>query len=296
MNLQKLSVFVTLVETRKMTETAAKLQLTAPTVSFHIRSLEKEYHMRLFRTNAGGYRLTSGGEVLYHYAKQLIQTNRAMERSMRDIREGMSGSIRLGASGVPAQLYMPDLIHRLTERYPRVKVSLDVKTAPEIEARLATQELDFGLVMETEHKQEELTYEELTSDKLVLAFSKEHHLKDKADWGIDDLHRETLLVHNLSSSTGHFSRTWLVEKEMEMEKIELDSVSTITKMLSFGKSVALISKRLIEKELNLSYKELHDSSLERRIFFVYHRDLWFSEPFRHFQELVREQAKVLDSR
>lgn len=212
---------------------------------------------------------------------------------MKDIKEGMSGSIRLGASGVPAQLYMPDLIHQLTERYPRVKVSLDVKTAPEIEARLAAQELDFGLVMETEQKQEELSYEELTSDKLVLAFSKEHRLKDKADWGIEDLHQETLLVHNLSSSTGHFSRTWLAEKEMEMEKMELDSVSTITKMLSFGKSVALISKRLIEKEPNLSYKELHDSTLERRIFFVHHRDLWFSEPFRHFQELVREQAKIL---
>lgn len=60
MNLQKLSIFVTLVETRKMSETAARLQLTAPTVSFHIRSLEKEYRMKLFRTNAGGYRLTSG--------------------------------------------------------------------------------------------------------------------------------------------------------------------------------------------------------------------------------------------
>jgi LysR family transcriptional regulator, transcriptional activator of the cysJI operon len=277
-----------------MTEAAARLQLTAPTVSFHIRSLEKEFDMRLFRTNAGGYRLTPGGEVLYHYAKQLIQTNQAMERSMKAIREGMAGSIHLGASGVPAQLYMPDLIHRLTEQYPRVKVSLDVKTAPEIEARLLTQELDFGLVMETEQKHEALLYEELTSDKLVLAFSNEHHLTAKTAWKIEDLYHETLLVHNLSSSTGHFSRTWLLEKDMEMEKIELDSVSTITKMLSFGKSVALISKRLIEKEVNLTYKELHDSSLERSIFFVYHRDLWISEPFRHFQMLVKELSEVLE--
>jgi LysR family transcriptional regulator, transcriptional activator of the cysJI operon len=49
-------------------------------------------------------------------------------------------------------------------------------------------------------------------------------------------------------------------------------------MLSFDKSVALISKRLIE---------LHDSSLERRIFFVNHRDLWIGELFRHFQMLVK---------
>lgn len=133
MNIQKLHVLISLVETRKMTDTANLLGLSTPTVSFHIKSLEEEYGIKLFRTNAGGYRLTDAGEMLYHYAKQLSQINDALEKSVEDYKNGENGSIKLGASGVPAQLFMPELIHQLAERYPRIKVSLDVKTAPEIE-------------------------------------------------------------------------------------------------------------------------------------------------------------------
>ncbi|SFL45414.1 transcriptional regulator, LysR family [Gracilibacillus orientalis] len=286
MNIQKLNVFITLVETRKMTDTAKLLGLSTPTVSFHVKSLEEDYDIKLFRTNAGGYRLTDGGEMLYHYAKQLSQTNSALEKSVEDYKNGEKGSIKLGASGVPAQLFMPELIHQLAERYPRIKVSLDVKTAPEIEKRLLLQELDCGLVMETGNKEADLVYEPITSDKIVLAFSKIHSFAGKTALAENDLYDQTLLVHRLSSSTGRFSKSWLQEKKLKMEMIQLDSVSTIIKMLSYGKAVALISKRLIEKEDHLSYIEFQNQDLERQIHFVYHRNLWISSPFRYFQELV----------
>ncbi|WP_208585589.1 LysR family transcriptional regulator [Gracilibacillus suaedae] len=286
MNIQKLHVLISLVETRKMTDTANLLGLSTPTVSFHIKSLEEEYGIKLFRTNAGGYRLTDAGEMLYHYAKQLSQINDALEKSVEDYKNGKNGSIKLGASGVPAQLFMPELIHQLAERYPRIKVSLDVKTAPEIEKKLLFQELDCGLVMETGNKEPDLVYEPITSDKIVLAFSKTHPFAGKEGLGESELSHQTLLVHRLSSSTGHFSKSWLQEQKLQMEMIQLDSVSTIIKMLSYGKTVALISKRLIEKEDHLAYIEFENPDLERQIHFVYHRNLWISGPFRYFQELV----------
>jgi len=49
-NIQKLNVFILLVETRKMTDTAKILGLSTPTVSFHIKSLEEDYGIKLFRT------------------------------------------------------------------------------------------------------------------------------------------------------------------------------------------------------------------------------------------------------
>lgn len=286
MNIQKLHVFISLVETRKMTDTANLLGISTPTVSFHIKSLEDGYGIKLFRTNAGGYRLTDAGEMLYHYAKQLSQINHALEKSVEDYKNGENGSIKLGASGVPTQLYMPELIHQLAERYPRIKVSLDVETAPEIEKRLLLQELDCGLVMETGNKEPDLVYEPITSDKIVLAFSKTHPFAGKTVLMKNDLFDQTLLVHRLSSSTGHFSKSWLQEKNFQMEMIQLDSVSTIIKMLSYGKAVALISKKLIEKEDQLAYIELQNQDLERQIYFVYHHNLWISRPFRYFQELV----------
>ncbi|WP_067841143.1 LysR family transcriptional regulator [Amphibacillus sediminis] len=297
MNIQKLNVFISLVETRKMTDTAKLLGLSTPTVSFHIKSLEDDYGIKLFRTNAGGYRLTDAGEMFYHYAKQLSQTNRALEKSVADYKNGEKGAIKLGASGVPAQLFMPELIHQLAERYPGIKVSLDVKTAPDIERRLLSQELDCGLVMETGNHEPDLIYEPITSDKIVLAFSKTHPFNGKTALAENDLSNQILLVHRLSSSTGHFSKSWLHENRLRIEMIQLDSVSTIIKMLSYGKAVALISKRLIEKDDHLSYIELQNQDLERQIRFVYHRHLWMSGPFQYFKELVlRLKEEVVDDK
>lgn len=270
-----------------MTETAHLLGLSTPTVSFHIKTLEEDYGIKIFRTNAGGYRLTEAGELLYYYAKQLSQINRTLEKSIEDYKNGEQGSIKLGASGVPAHLFMPELIHQLAERYPRIKVSLNVNTAPEIENSLLLQELDCALMMETGNKKSDLIYEPITTDKIVLAFSKTHLFAGKTTLAANDLYDQTLLVHRLSSSTGYFSKSWLYEKKLRMETIQLDSVSTITKMLSYGKAVALISKRLIEKEDNLSYIELQNQDLERQIYFVYHRNLWKSKPFQYFLKQVQ---------
>lgn len=286
MNIQKLKVFISLVETRKMKETAQLLQVSAPTVSFHMKSLEEDYGIKVFRTNAGGYRLTDAGELLYSYAKQLIQMNQLLEQSIEDYKKGENGSIKLGASGVPAHVFMPQLIHELAERYPKIKVSLDVQTAPEIENKLLSQELDCAFMMETAYPKEDLIYEPITKDKIVLAFSRKHLFAGKAALENEDLNQQILLVHRLSSSTGHFSNTWLHHMNLSMDTIKLDSVSTIMKMLSYGKTIALISRRLIEDQSDLTYMELPYQDLEREIHFVYHRNIWKSAAFRYFQERV----------
>ena len=67
MNHLKLQAFCLLVDFKKLAPVAKALGITPPTVSFHIRSIEEEYGVRLFRTNAGGYRLTEAGDKSFNY-------------------------------------------------------------------------------------------------------------------------------------------------------------------------------------------------------------------------------------
>ncbi len=179
MNNLKLQAFCLLVELKKLAPVAQVLGITAPTVSFHIRSIEEEYGIHLFRTNAGGYRLTEAGEGLYHYARQIVQLQKDMNRFVDNLLAGHIGSIRLGASGLPAHIFMPELIHQISTAYPEIRISLEVKTAPDIEKMVALQELDFGLIMETKQENAALVYETIGEDSLVLALSPRHELAAK---------------------------------------------------------------------------------------------------------------------
>ncbi|MGE7920426.1 LysR family transcriptional regulator [Viridibacillus sp. NPDC093762] len=268
----KLQAFCLLVNLKKLAPVAKELGITAPTVSFHIRSIEEEYGVRLFRTNAGGYRLTEAGEGLYHYARQIVQLQKDMNQFFENIIEGNLGSIRLGASGLPAHIFMPDIIDQISTAYPDIRISLEVKTAPEIEKKLILQELDFGLIMETKQEDPTLIYETIGEDSLVLALSPTHELATKKDISKSDVLKSKILLHTSSSSTNHFIEKWLEPFAPSIYTIELDSVSTIKKMLTYGKTLAFISVALMDEELKsgtLLKKELNDITLTRKIQLVY---------------------------
>ncbi|MCT6924750.1 LysR family transcriptional regulator [Metasolibacillus sp.] len=271
MNNIKLQAFCLLVEHRKLAPVAQQLNITKPTVSFHIRSIEEEYGIQLFRTNAGGYRLTAAGEGLYHYAKQIVQLHKEMTNFIEDLLAGDVGSIRLGASGLPAHIFMPELIHQISTTYPAIQISFIVKTAPEIEELVAQHELDFGFIMETKQENPLLVYETIGEDTFVLAFSPKHELASKHNMTKADILQYKILLHTSSSSTNYFIEQWL-GSQSAMNKMELDSISTIKKMLTFGTTVAFLSAALIEEELragSLVKKDLADRSLTRKIQFIY---------------------------
>ncbi|MEK5333488.1 LysR family transcriptional regulator [Lysinibacillus sp. FSL W8-0992] len=272
MNHLKLQAFCLLVDFKKLAPVAKELGITPPTVSFHIRSIEEEYGVRLFRTNAGGYRLTEAGEGLFHYARQIVQLQNDMDRFIENLLAGNVGSIRLGASALPAHIFMPEIINQISTAYPDIRISLEVKTAPEIEKMVALQELDFGLIMETKQQNPTLSYEKIGEDSLVLALSPSHELAAKKDISQSDVLKNKVLLHTSSSSTNHFIEKWLNPFQPSFNTIELDSVSTIKKMLTFGKTIAFLSVSLIEEELQsglLVKKDLHDIALKRKIQLIY---------------------------
>lgn len=272
MNRLKLEAFCLLVKHKKLATVAEALRITAPTVSFHIRSIEETYGIKLFRTNPGGYRLTDAGEGFHHYARRIIQLHQDMDLFMLNSKLGNAGTVRLGASGLPAHVYMPDVIHLISKTYPDLKISLEVKTAPEIEKKLALGELDFGIIMETKQKIPNLIYEAIGEDTLVLAISPNHVLASKKDITVQDVLKTKLLLHSQSSSTNYFIKRWLDSISVSPQTIELDSISTIKKMLTYGKTAAFLSAALVEDEVvtgQLIKKQLVDMNMKREIQFVY---------------------------
>jgi len=296
MNNVKLQAFCLLVELKKLAPVAQVLGITAPTVSFHIRSIEEEYGIHLFRTNAGGYRLTEAGEGLYHYARQIVQLQKDMNRFVDNLLAGHIGSIRLGASGLPAHIFMPELIHQISTAYPEIRISLEVKTAPDIEKMVALQELDFGLIMETKQENPALFYETIGEDSLVLALSPCHELAAKKDITKKDVLKNKILLHTSSSSTNHFIEKWMDPIHPSVHTIELDSVSTIKKMLTFGKTIAFLSVALIEDELRsglLMKRDLEDDTLNRKIQLIHPKSRLASRIDSFVKSSIYDLAKQL---
>ena len=69
---------------------------------------------------------------MYHYARQMVQLQKDMDRFIENLLAGHIGSLRFGASGLPAHIFMPDLIHQVSTTYPEIRISLEVKQHPKL--------------------------------------------------------------------------------------------------------------------------------------------------------------------
>jgi len=69
---ERLRAFVAVAETGNFTRAARRLHLTQPTVSVQVRSLEDSIGCALFDRNAQFVRLTTDGEAMLGYARELL--------------------------------------------------------------------------------------------------------------------------------------------------------------------------------------------------------------------------------
>lgn len=104
-----LRTFVTLVDTRSFTKTAARLGVSQPTVSGHIKRLQDHLQIDLFDRSVPGVRLTQQGEIVASYARQILSVH---DELFDRIERGKAETLRIRI-GVPYELRCSSIVPAL---------------------------------------------------------------------------------------------------------------------------------------------------------------------------------------
>lgn len=250
MNLLKLEIVVLIKKYKKLTIVAEKLGVKQPTITFHIKSLEEELGVSLFELRSGRYFLTEAGEALHHYACKIDALMKEARRVTQEFKDFHKGAITIGASYVPATYLLPEIIYQFQCEFPNIKITLMVKTAPEIRTMLQNHEIDLGVISAAPFDESLLKQTNVMPDTLVLAFSKEHHFSKKENVSLQDIEKERILLHRNPSTTRDLLTKWMLAHNITFQsEIELDSLETMKQILKYGNGVAFISKLAIEQEV-----------------------------------------------
>src|ERR1700733_1095362 len=99
MELMQLEMFVAMVEEGSFHKAAKRVLRTQPAVSIALRKLEQEIGAAHFdRTNRNAAVLTSSGELLFDYAKRLLNLRDETVSALQELHNLKSGRIRIGAN------------------------------------------------------------------------------------------------------------------------------------------------------------------------------------------------------
>ncbi|MEW4368852.1 LysR family transcriptional regulator [Paenibacillus kandeliae] len=291
MNLIKLQIVELLNRHQKITAVADELGLKQPTVTFHMKSLEKEMGVTLFESRGGKIMLREPGKALLHYAVKINALAAESKRIVQEFGALERGQLRIGASYVPATYLLPDIIHRFSSSHPGVQVSIAVKTSPVTRDMLINHEIDLGIMLTEPFEHPALVKGLIGEDQLVVIFAPDHPLAFEPTLHIDKLQSSRLVLHSSDSSTRQMSDRWMQDTGLQPHHyVELDSAEAIKRAVMLGGYAAFLSRMAVEEEVRagrLHMRTLPDQKLRRYLYYAYNKE-------RHYSGLIHRFAECLN--
>jgi LysR family cys regulon transcriptional activator len=108
-----------------VTRAAAHLHATQPGLSKHVKALEEELGVKLFVRQRNRYTaLTDAGTRLLPIALRAIAAADELAHTARDLAKHTGDALTIAASPTPARFFLPTIVHRFSERYPRTRLKI----------------------------------------------------------------------------------------------------------------------------------------------------------------------------
>ena len=143
----RLQVFVATSESNNYTEAAKLVNLSQPTVSYHIKQLELDLGVDLFdRTDSHQLRLTEAGRLLLPRARKLLHDINSIHQLVSSMSEATSGDIRIACSATTARYILPLFAARFRQQHPDSSISIMACTPEQVIPRLLCSEANLGIV------------------------------------------------------------------------------------------------------------------------------------------------------
>lgn len=122
MELYHLRSFVAVAEEGNLSRAAARLFLSQPALSAHVKALEDELGVALFLRTPKGMCLTPDGAALKATAQKALAGADAVAEQARALRATLSGAARIGLNTDPRYLRTAALMNELLQRHPNLDI------------------------------------------------------------------------------------------------------------------------------------------------------------------------------
>ncbi|MDG0794297.1 LysR family transcriptional regulator [Cohnella ginsengisoli] len=144
MDVRQLRYFLTVAEEGQITSAAKKLHMEQPPLSRQMRLIEEELGVALFDRSGKRLRLTPAGERLRDRAAGLLRQLEETVAEVRELDEGVSGVLSVGAV-VSCTSLLPGPLGRFRERYPNVSFKLSEGDHHLLGERLDRREIEIAV-------------------------------------------------------------------------------------------------------------------------------------------------------
>ena len=110
MDFKQIEAFVNVVRYKSFSKAADATFFTQPTISTHIRNLEKELGVKLLDRKSRIVEMTPQGSKFYKYAVEMINARAQAFDALGQDSDSVKGILEIQSSSIPSVTFLPDLL------------------------------------------------------------------------------------------------------------------------------------------------------------------------------------------
>src|SRR5262245_16798618 len=239
--LQQLKGFCAVVETRSISNAAARLSLTQPTVSLQVQSLERDLRVTLFERRGPKIDLTYEGQLLYELARPLVEGMTALYEHFEARRHNVEqGKLAIAAGESTIQYVLPRAVQKFSADHPGIALTLNNVTGQQGLQQLRERTVDFcvGPMLDTPP---DIAFEPVVAFDPVLIAALGHPLASLKKVSLRDISRYPLILPPRHLSTWRQVEMVFMKRGLPYEvRLEMGGWEVIKRYVELGMGISIV--------------------------------------------------------
>ncbi|WP_462402554.1 LysR family transcriptional regulator [Pseudomonas sp. Marseille-QA0332] len=213
--LKQIEAIFWVVELGSFESAATKLNMSQSAISKRVQELEDAFGVSIFDRSKRSARLTQKGVELYECAVEMLrQRDDLLERISS--KETLVRRFRIGVTELTALTWLPTLVDRIHQSYPRVDLEPSIELSTDLLRRLEADELDLIIVPDIFQDARFITTPLAAVENAWMCAPSLYPSDETME--LQQLSSLTVLTQGGSSGTGQTYEKWLAEHNVRLNR------------------------------------------------------------------------------
>lgn len=295
MNLEQVKSLVSVVNNKSFSVAAKEMFVSQPTISMHIKTLEREIGEQLLIRSTKDVILSEAGMVFYPYAVQMLKAEEEALFHMQNKGKELTGEVLIASSSVPANYVLPGFLAYSKKKCKGISYRILEGDSTEVIQKILRFEGEIGIGSIKPLTPKCMSFP-LVKDKIVLVTpNTRKYASFQGVFNRNELKREEFVIREKGSGTKAAGESLEKKLGLEPEKVrviaEVQTTETLKRVVAEGVGIAFVSSIAVRDYLEqgkLLAFEFPEIANERQLYLLWHEERNLSRAGEHAVELLKE--------
>ena len=291
MDFKQIEAFVNVVRYKSFSKAADATFFTQPTISTHIRNLEKELGVKLLDRKSRIVEMTPQGTKFYKYAVEMINARAQAFDALDEGNDNIKGILEIQTSSIPGVTFLPGLLADFRREHSGIQYYVSSSDTQTVVDNIIERRGEIGFVGE-EVLSNAIELTKVATDKAVLIAPESYNIEGSITMA--EAVKYPFIWRETGSATRKAFESAAVSLGYDKDTFDVaalfNDMDSIIRAVEEGLGVAIVSEKVaLSVGGKVRILEIEEYSEERSFYMINLRSISLSPSAEAFSDFVKSR-------